>query len=73
MCSIGCAERGAELYAWLREGAHLYVCGDSTRMARDVHAALHYIAVDHGGKSDDDAEAWLNELAAERRYARDVY
>lgn len=65
--------RGAELYAWLQQGAHLYVCGDATHMARDVHAALRDIAVEHGGKSVEDAEAWLGELAAERRYARDVY
>ena len=65
--------RGAELYAWLQEGAHVYVCGDATQMAKDVHAALRDIAVEHGGKSVDDADAWLSELAAERRYARDVY
>jgi sulfite reductase (NADPH) flavoprotein alpha-component len=65
--------RGAELYAWLEEGAHVYVCGDATRMARDVHAALRDIIVEHGGGSAEDAEARLAGLAAERRYARDVY
>jgi sulfite reductase (NADPH) flavoprotein alpha-component len=65
--------RGKDVYAWLRDGAHLYVCGDATRMAKDVHAALRDIVVEHGGRSAEDAEAWLAELAAERRYARDVY
>jgi len=65
--------RGAELYAWLQDGAHVYVCGDAARMAKDVHAALRDIIVEHGRISAEDAEARLAELAAERRYARDVY
>jgi sulfite reductase (NADPH) flavoprotein alpha-component len=66
-------ENGRELYAWLREGAHLYVCGDSAHMARDVHEALLEIATTHGGLSADDARAWLAELMQQGRYARDVY
>jgi sulfite reductase (NADPH) flavoprotein alpha-component len=66
-------ENGRELYAWLREGAHLYVCGDSAHMARDVHEALLEIASTHGGLSADDARAWLAELMQQGRYARDVY
>ena len=66
-------ERGAELYAWLENGAHLYVCGDSTHMAKDVHAALIDVAVTHGGQSPDDARAWLADLMQQGRYARDVY
>ncbi|NYE29150.1 sulfite reductase (NADPH) flavoprotein alpha-component [Rhodanobacter sp. K2T2] len=66
-------ERGAELYAWLENGAHLYVCGDSTHMAKDVHAALIDVAVTHGGHSPDDAKAWLADLMQQGRYARDVY
>jgi sulfite reductase (NADPH) flavoprotein alpha-component len=66
-------ENGRELYAWLREGAHLYVCGDANHMARDVHAALVDIAVAHGGHSPDDARAWLADLLTQGRYARDVY
>jgi len=65
--------RGAEIHAWLEEGAHVYVCGDATHMAKDVHAALRDIIVEHGRKSVEDAEAQLATLAAERRYARDVY
>jgi len=65
--------RGKELYDWIANGAHLYVCGDATRMAHDVDAALRDIVIEHGGKSDEDARDFLNQLAAERRYARDVY
>jgi sulfite reductase (NADPH) flavoprotein alpha-component len=66
-------ERGGELYAWLRDGAHLYVCGDATRMAKDVHEALVEVAMAHGGLSAEDARGWLAELLQEGRYARDVY
>lgn len=66
-------EHGRELYAWLENGAHLYVCGDATRMAKDVHAALLEIIATHGGKSAEDANDFLNTLQAQGRYARDVY
>jgi sulfite reductase (NADPH) flavoprotein alpha-component len=66
-------EQGAELYAWLQNGAHLYVCGDSAHMAKDVHAALVDVITTHGKQSPDDAKAWLNELLQQGRYARDVY
>jgi sulfite reductase (NADPH) flavoprotein alpha-component len=66
-------EHGAEVYAWLEGGAHLYVCGDATRMAKDVHAALLALIVEHGGRSTDDAAYYLNALQAQGRYARDVY
>ena len=66
-------ERGKELYAWLRNGAHLYVCGDARHMAKDVHAALLDVAVAHGGLSTEDAAAWLADLLQQGRYARDVY
>jgi len=65
--------RGRELYAWIEQGAHVYVCGDAARMARDVHAALRDVIVEQGAKSLDEAEATLSRLAAERRYSRDVY
>ncbi|MFT3791687.1 MAG: assimilatory sulfite reductase (NADPH) flavoprotein subunit [Rudaea sp.] len=65
--------RGRELYDWIANGAYVYVCGDATRMAHDVDAALRDIVIEHGGKSDEDARDFLNRLAAERRYARDVY
>jgi sulfite reductase (NADPH) flavoprotein alpha-component len=66
-------ERGAEVYDWIQGGAHVYVCGDATRMARDVHAALLEIARDQGGLDEEGARQWLDDLAAQGRYARDVY
>jgi sulfite reductase (NADPH) flavoprotein alpha-component len=66
-------EQGRELYSWLQEGAHLYVCGDANYMAKDVHAALQEVAIKHGGLSQDQAREWLSELLQQGRYARDVY
>ncbi|MEI8297254.1 MAG: assimilatory sulfite reductase (NADPH) flavoprotein subunit [Pseudomonadota bacterium] len=66
-------EHGRALYEWLDGGAHLYVCGDAQHMAPDVHAALIEVIAEHGGRSREDATEYLNELAATRRYARDVY
>ncbi|MET4567960.1 assimilatory sulfite reductase (NADPH) flavoprotein subunit [Rhodanobacter soli] len=66
-------ERGAELHAWLEGGAHIYVCGDSKHMARDVHATLVDVIAAHGGHSAEAAQAWLGELLQQGRYARDVY
>jgi sulfite reductase (NADPH) flavoprotein alpha-component len=65
--------RGRELYDWIAGGAHIYVCGDATRMAGDVDNALRDIIREHGGKSEEDARDLLNQLTQERRYARDVY
>ncbi|MGA9333073.1 MAG: assimilatory sulfite reductase (NADPH) flavoprotein subunit [Rudaea sp.] len=65
--------QGRALYEWLEGGAHVYVCGDATQMAKDVHAALRGVVAEHGGKSVEDAEAYLSRLASENRYARDVY
>lgn len=66
-------EQGAELWRWIAGGASLYVCGDATRMAPDVHAALVDVVQTHGGHSNESAQAFLNDLVAERRYLRDVY
>ena len=66
-------QSGREVYAWLENGAHLYVCGDATRMAKDVHLALRDAIAEHGGKSVEDVEIYLSDLVAQRRYARDVY
>ncbi len=66
-------EQARELFAWLENGAHLYVCGDATRMAKDVHAALLDVIAVQGGKSAEDANDYLNALQAQGRYARDVY
>ena len=66
-------EHGRELFSWLEGGAHLYVCGDASRMAKDVHAALLDVIAEHGGKSAEDATDYLNALQSQGRYARDVY
>ncbi|MFG2155078.1 molybdopterin-dependent oxidoreductase [[Kitasatospora] papulosa] len=66
-------EHGAQLWSWLQEGAHFYVCGDASRMAKDVDRALRDIAVAHGGLQEDAATAYVKQLAADERYARDVY
>lgn len=66
-------ENAAELWSWLEAGAHFYVCGDATRMAKDVDDSLHRIVETAGGKSADDAKAYVAKLKAERRYLRDVY
>lgn len=64
---------GKDLYGWLEEGGHFYVCGDATRMAKDVDAALHDVLVEHGGRTSDQAEDYIAELKATKRYLRDVY
>jgi sulfite reductase (NADPH) flavoprotein alpha-component len=66
-------EAGSELWAWLQDGAHFYICGDAKRMARDVEAALIAIAVEHGGMDDAAAKAFLAGLKADGRYQADVY
>lgn len=66
-------ERAKDLYAWLEEGAHFYVCGDASRMAADVHEALVSILETQGGKSRVAAEAYLEDLKKSKRYQRDVY
>jgi len=66
-------EHGRELYAWLDGGAHLYVCGDAVRMAKDVHAALLDVLIEYGGVDRERAEERLAQLVSEGRYARDVY
>lgn len=66
-------EAGAEIWSWLQDGAHLYVCGDASRMARDVEQALLQIIREHGQRDADDTEDYLNELRESRRYQRDVY
>ncbi len=66
-------ERAPELYAWIEGGAHVYVCGDATHMAPDVHAALVRIGIEQGGLSEEAAGEWLQQLAGGGRYVRDVY
>ena len=64
---------GADVWRWLEDGAHLYVCGDASRMAKDVDAALTSIIRTHGGLSSDAAHEYKREMIAVKRYVRDVY
>ena len=66
-------EHGRELFSWLDEGGHFYVCGDATRMAKDVDKALHVVVSEHGGLDADGATEYVNTLKREKRYVRDVY
>ena len=66
-------EQGAEIWRWLEEGGHFYVCGDAARMAKDVDAALLALVGTHGGLSPGDARAYVDALAGAHRYVRDVY
>lgn len=66
-------EAANELWSWLQNGAHFYVCGDASRMAKDVNAALHTIAQTAGGLSEDAAKSFIAQLKSEQRYQRDVY
>ncbi len=64
---------GAELWAWLNGGAAFYVCGDASRMAKDVDQALHKVAEEHGKLTTDGAAAFISQLKKDKRYLRDVY
>jgi sulfite reductase (NADPH) flavoprotein alpha-component len=66
-------ENAKEVYAWLQDGAHFYVCGDEARMAKDVDVALHQIVEKEGGLSLEGATAYVEALRKEKRYKRDVY
>jgi sulfite reductase (NADPH) flavoprotein alpha-component len=66
-------EQAHDLFAWLEEGAHVYVCGDADRMAPDVNEALVGVIEIAGGRSREEAAEYVRSLAAEHRYLRDVY
>lgn len=66
-------QQAKELYQWLEEGAHFYVCGDASRMAHDVHEALISVVEFQGGISREAAEAYVDNLKKSKRYQRDVY
>lgn len=66
-------QQSKALYAWLEEGGSFYVCGDATRMAKDVDQALHDVIAAEGGLSADGARDYVNGLKKEKRYLRDVY
>ncbi|UXK09423.1 assimilatory sulfite reductase (NADPH) flavoprotein subunit [Shewanella putrefaciens] len=66
-------EQGQALWQWLQNGAHLYICGDAERMAKDVHQALIEVAVEVGGLNIEAAEAYFETLRSDKRYQKDVY
>jgi sulfite reductase (NADPH) flavoprotein alpha-component len=66
-------EKSAEFWEWLETGAHIYVCGDAKRMAKDVDAALHQVIQGAGGKNAAQAAEYVQKLKVEKRYQRDVY
>ena len=66
-------EQSKELFAWLEEGAHFYVCGDAKRMAKDVDDALRQVIAKEGGLTPEEAKAYLDRMKDEKRYQRDVY
>lgn len=66
-------ENASEVFAWLERGAHVYVCGDMSRMAKDVEVALIEIIANEGQLSQDQASAYLKELRNAKRYQKDVY
>lgn len=66
-------ENGREMFGWLESGACFYVCGDANRMAKDVDEALHQVVQKHGGKSPEEAEAYVAAMKKEKRYRKDVY
>jgi sulfite reductase (NADPH) flavoprotein alpha-component len=66
-------EVGSELWAWLAEGAHFYICGDAKRMAKDVESALVDVVAKHGARGIDEAVAFVQGLKKAGRYQADVY
>ena len=66
-------EQGAEMWKWLAEGAHFYVCGDAKRMASDVDKALRQVIIESGGLSAADADKYVSDMVRSGRYQRDVY
>jgi len=66
-------EHAEEFFAWLEEGGNIYICGDASRMAKDVDAAIHTVVEIAGGKTAEEAKAYVDQLKKEKRYLRDVY
>jgi sulfite reductase (NADPH) flavoprotein alpha-component len=66
-------EVGGELWSWIADGAHIYVCGDAKRMAKDVEGALIEIVAQHGVRTTDQAIAFVADLKKQGRYQQDVY
>ena len=67
------AEQADDLWDWIQRGAHIYICGDESRMARDVHQALLEVVQEKGGQTEEEAEAFFVQLRKDGRYQKDVY
>ena len=66
-------ESGRDVWAWLQDGAHFYICGDAKRMAKDVERALADIACAHGGLTPDKGATFIADLKKAKRFQADVY
>lgn len=66
-------EKSSELWEWIKNGAHFYVCGDAKRMAKDVDTALHDIIAERGGLTPEQAVDYVKQMKKDKRYQRDVY
>jgi sulfite reductase (NADPH) flavoprotein alpha-component len=66
-------EDGRDIWAWIEKGAHIYVCGDALRMAKDVERALIDVVAAHGKRSQEEAARYVAELKKNDRYQADVY
>jgi sulfite reductase (NADPH) flavoprotein alpha-component len=66
-------EHAPELWAWIKAGAHFYVCGDAKRMAKDVDLALHDVIAEQSGMTPPEVADFVKMMKKERRYQRDVY
>ena len=66
-------QQASELFAWLERGAHLYICGDANKMAKDVHQTLLDIIIEQGQKTAEQAQEYLKSLRSSKRYQKDVY
>ncbi|TQC50306.1 reductase [Rhodococcus sp. WS4] len=66
-------EHGAKLWGWMQEGAALYVCGDASRMAKDVDETVREVVRTHGRLDEEDTELYMKQLSSDKRYVRDVY
>jgi len=66
-------DEGRDLWAWIERGAHIYVCGDALRMAKDVERALIDVVAEHGKRNPEDAARYVAELKKNDRYQVDVY
>ncbi len=66
-------EKGSQIWEWLQQGAHFYICGEADPMAKDVESALHRICLDFGGLTPQDAQNYIKQLRSQKRYLADIY